>query len=59
MTKRLASERLGVAQFLICQAVEAAQLSLPGTQAAWVQVMTFEPTNWSAEMAGWPAGWRG
>src|SRR5438067_6084128 len=45
MTKRFASEAVGMYQFLVCQAVEAAQLSLPGTQADCCQVITFEPTK--------------
>ena len=45
-------------QFLFCQAVEPAQLSLPGTQAACWKVMTLDPTNWSGEIGGRPAGWR-
>src|SRR5438067_8360220 len=45
MTKRLASEVAGTYQLLVCQAVEAAQLSLPVTQAACCQVITFEPTK--------------
>ncbi len=57
-TKRLASERVGVTQFLVCHEVDAAQLSLPGTQAASLYVMTLEPTNWSGDTDGRPAGWR-
>ena len=38
-------------QFLVCQAVEAAHDSLPGTQAACDQVITLAPTKWSGEGA--------
>jgi hypothetical protein len=56
VTKRFASEFAGTYQFLVCQAVEAAQLSLPGTQAACCQVITFAPTKRSVE--GEPAAAR-
>src|SRR5471032_255659 len=58
MTKRLASDWPGVYQFLVCHAVEAAQLSLPGTQAACCQVMTLEPTKLSIPGVGVPAAAR-
>src|SRR6185312_10953385 len=58
MTKRLASDCAGVYQFLVCQAVEAAQLSLPGTQAACCQVITLEPTKLSMPGVGVPAAAR-
>src|SRR4051812_2958031 len=58
MTKRFASDWPGVYQFLVCQAVEAAQLSLPGTPAAFCQVMSLDPTKLSIAGVGVPAAAR-
>ena len=51
VTKRFASDAVGTYQFFVCHAVDAAQLSLPGTHAACCHVMTFEPTKLLADGA--------